>query len=404
MTVPITSNGEYLVKVDGDGYVATEEAFDVACDITKCESCNPTFVLPVSPKLGSDAARIMLSWANLPNELQLSSFERGCEEIDTDFSGDDIDAVFDVKSSQACSEICKNKEGCTHWTWVGETYIKNPSMLHSCLLKNGNAGRRKETGLVSGKGGCVEYKRTSESPCELLDTDLAGNDIEAALDVPSWEECSDLCSKKRECTVWTWVDSSYTINTEIINKCHLKDGSPGPSSVTGLVSGAAGCKPDLDSALTSQGWKTEAEISAMSRDDKRNQIIVELNKFTGLTIGQLQGKSNLNLLQLYTIPKKRTTASSISFSGVSKYMKGKVGMIFVENLSKVPKFSVESNIGVTITDGTTMSKNQMDLTKYGEQDFWIAGCYKVDDGIINFSPEASFLNGRPDEEVPDYCL
>jgi hypothetical protein len=105
-----------------------------------------------------------------------------------------------------------------------------------------------------------------------------------------------------------------------------------------------------------------------------------------------------------SVPKKIASASSISLSGVSKYMKGKVGMIFVENLSKVPKFSAESNIGVTITDGTTISKNQMDLTNYGGQDFWIAGCYKVDNGVINFSPEASFLNGRPDEEVPDYCL
>ena len=79
--------------------------------------------------------------------------------------------------------------------------------------------------------------------CELQDTDLAGNDIDSAPGVSSWEECSDLCSKKRECTVWTWVDNTYTINTEIIKKCHLKDGNPGQSSVTGLVSGPAGCKP-----------------------------------------------------------------------------------------------------------------------------------------------------------------
>ena len=85
-------------------------------------------------------------------------------------------------------------------------------------------------------------------------------------------------------------------------------------------------------------------------------------------------------------------------------MTGKVGMIFVENLSKVPKFSAESNVRVTVTDGETISKNQMDLTNYGGEDFWIAGCYKLDNGTLNFSPEASFLNSRPDVEVPDYCL
>ena len=79
-------------------------------------------------------------------------------------------------------------------------------------------------------------------------------------------------------------------------------------------------------------------------------------------------------------------------------------MIFVENLSKEPKFSSKSNVGVTITDGVTTSKNMMDITNYGGQDFWIAGCYKVDNGTINFSPESSFLNGPPDRDVPDYCL
>ena len=111
-----------------------------------------------------------------------------------------------------------------------------------------------------------------------------------------------------------------------------------------------------------------------------------------------------NPIYLISAPKKTSTVSSITLSGLSTYMTGKVGMIFVENLSKVPKFSEKSNVGVTITDGTTTSKNQMDLTNYGGQDYWIAGCYKVDNGTINFSPEASFLNSRPDVDVPEYCL
>ena len=55
---------------------------------------------------------------------------------------------------------------------------------------------------------------------------------------------------------------------------------------------------DLDSALTSQGWRTEAEIRRMSEGDKRNTIIAELNEVTGLSIGQLGGKSNPELLEL----------------------------------------------------------------------------------------------------------
>ena len=102
--------------------------------------------------------------------------------------------------------------------------------------------------------------------------------------------------------------------------------------------------------------------------------------------------------------KKLSTTSSISLSKVSKFMKGKVGMIFVENVSKVPKFSEESHVRVTITDGASTAKNKMNLANYGGEDFWIAGCYKLDNGKINFSPEAAFLNSRPDLEVPDYCL
>merc|ERR1719341_2110751 len=391
MTVPITSNGEYLVKVDGDGYVATEEAFDVACDITKCESCNPTFVLPVSPKLGSDAARIMLSWANLPNELQLSSFERGCEEIDTDFSGDDIDAVFDVKSSQACSEICKNKEGCTHWTWVGETYIKNPSMLHSCLLKNGNAGRRKETGLVSGKGGCVEYKCTAESLCQLLDTDLAGNDIEAALDVPSWEECSDLCSKKRGCTVWTWVDSSYTINTEIINKCHLKDGSPGPSSVTGLVSGSAGCKPVEECENT-----VSFSLLPAGKTDKIEIVLNWGEKASNLDLHTMQINKEAPGAGCETFFNKMVGCENTQLD-VDKFNGGADGgekitisnpaenlkytyMIFVKDNSADTDELETSEAHIDISDGTkSLSKT---LPKFNRNtpsgaNFWFVGCLRT---------------------------
>ena len=101
---------------------------------------------------------------------------------------------------------------------------------------------------------------------------------------------------------------------------------------------------------------------------------------------------------------KEMTGSTISLSNISQFLKGKVGMIFVENVSRVPKFSVESNVHVTITDGVKTSKSQIDLTNYGGEDFWIVGCYKLDNGKINFSPEASFLNSRPDVEVPDYCL
>ena len=79
--------------------------------------------------------------------------------------------------------------------------------------------------------------------CEAIyaDTDLPGNDIDSVLDVPTSEDCQDLCIQNTACTFYTWVDDSYTINPAIIHKCHLKNGNPGATRVTGLVSGAATC-------------------------------------------------------------------------------------------------------------------------------------------------------------------
>jgi len=275
VSIPIASNGQYLVKVDGRGYVATEQAFDVNCDIDKCRSCRPSFALSVSPEIAPDQAKIMLSWANAPNAIQIFSFE----------------------------------------------------------------------------------KDIAVEPCQEMNTDLAGDDIDSILDVESWGKCSELCSQNTDCTFWTWVDDGFT-RPSIIHKCHLKNGDSGRAKLDNLVSGPVGCQP-----------------LAVEKD-----------------------------IEVQEPPTKIATESSISLNSVSTFMQGKVGMIFVENLSVFPKFSVESNVRVTITDGVTTGTSPMDLTNYGGENFWIAGCYKLDNGRISFSPETSFLNSRPDLEVPDYCL
>ena len=88
-------------------------------------------------------------------------------------------------------------------------------------------------------GACVSY--TVEAPCEEIDTDLAGNDIDSILDVSSWQKCSYLCKKNSDCSFWTWVDETYTRNPHIIKKCHLKNGDSGRVKIDGLISGPAGC-------------------------------------------------------------------------------------------------------------------------------------------------------------------
>ena len=54
--------------------------------------------------------------------------------------------------------------------------------------------------------------------CVMTDTDLFGNDIDAVMNVPSWEECEKHCRKNGECKFWTWVSERYDKNPSILNK------------------------------------------------------------------------------------------------------------------------------------------------------------------------------------------
>ena len=49
--------------------------------------------------------------------------------------------------------------------------------------------------------------------------------------------------------------------------------------------------------LKQYGWKTQTQLENMSYDDIRNTLIVELNQRKGLTIPDLQSKSDSELVQ-----------------------------------------------------------------------------------------------------------
>jgi len=76
----------------------------------------------------------------------------------------------------------------------------------------------------------------------MKDIDLLGSDIQFFNDIQTWEGCEDRCSDNPDCKSWTWVSTSYSLNTDIIFKCHLKNGFPSPSKVAGLISGYSKCK------------------------------------------------------------------------------------------------------------------------------------------------------------------
>ena len=54
----------------------------------------------------------------------------------------------------------------------------------------------------------------------------------------------------------------------------------------------------LDGAFLSNSWRDSDALQTMTQEEKRNTIIVELGKLTGMTGPQLLPKTNVQLLQL----------------------------------------------------------------------------------------------------------
>ena len=70
LKTPITTNGKYIVKVEGEGYTSTENEFLVQCKKLDCNTCKPSFVVPLIPiPDNQDQVKIILSWTGPSNAL-----------------------------------------------------------------------------------------------------------------------------------------------------------------------------------------------------------------------------------------------------------------------------------------------------------------------------------------------
>eukprot|EP00092_Neocalanus_flemingeri_P061317 GFUD01073698.1.p1 GENE.GFUD01073698.1~~GFUD01073698.1.p1 ORF type:complete len:378 (+),score=63.16 GFUD01073698.1:69-1136(+) len=71
---PITTNGKYIIKVEGVGYTSTEYVFNVQCQKLDRESCNPSFVVPlITVPDRPDQVKIVLSWKGPSGALSFQS-------------------------------------------------------------------------------------------------------------------------------------------------------------------------------------------------------------------------------------------------------------------------------------------------------------------------------------------
>jgi len=86
---------------------------------------------------------------------------------------------------------------------------------------------------------------------------------------------------------------------------------------------------------------------------------------------------------------------------------GNVYMIFVQHYgySRVTEEFRNSHAQIRITDGAQSSLVTLNPASYGGEKHWIAGCLRITGpSSYVFSPVNTFLNNRPDSEVPDLCL
>ena len=216
--VSITEDGKYTIEATADGMQPTAVEKIIVCDPKDCGGCKPVVTVYLSPvpsvstippteetctekiensltvlpvdnsngkpipsaeitiKLNDDFIANNVGLINssyktnitenglyvvsatadgyVPKEVNITTTCGSCQETDIDLMGHDIKSFLNIPSWSDCAELCKKENGCSHWTWVSQSYTKNPSIFNKCHLKDSDAGRVMETGLISGGEDC----------------------------------------------------------------------------------------------------------------------------------------------------------------------------------------------------------------------------------------------------------
>jgi len=155
---PITTNGKYIVKVEGDGYTSTENQYIIKCKKLDCKTCNPSFVVPlITTPDNKDQVKLMLSWTGPGNALITKS-----QVVNASLSMD------------KCYSASQNKSTC---------YSKNPNFQSNYFefeefskLMSGKAGTvlvRLSDAVASAKEGArvtiTDSKRTVNAQINMQD-------------------------------------------------------------------------------------------------------------------------------------------------------------------------------------------------------------------------------------------
>ena len=98
----------------------------------------------------------------------------------------------------ACSNLCRQRQGCTAWSWHHENAGQ---WALWCVTMTGYGNTAHDTNVVSGGRDCSG----PELPCPSVDVNTwSRQNAEETWNVASWSDCSDLCRQRQGCTAWTW--------------------------------------------------------------------------------------------------------------------------------------------------------------------------------------------------------
>eukprot|EP00090_Calanus_glacialis_P046780 TRINITY_DN934_c0_g1_i4.p1 TRINITY_DN934_c0_g1~~TRINITY_DN934_c0_g1_i4.p1 ORF type:complete len:3509 (+),score=786.17 TRINITY_DN934_c0_g1_i4:1199-10528(+) len=166
-------------------------------------------------------------------------------------------------------------------------------------------------------------------------------------------------------------------------------------------------------ALLFGGWRTKGAVEEMSEEDRRNTLIVELEKITSYTIAQLQGiQSNGNLGSLVGIAAIAVFLESRSIRTVPELFTMTYDdqrNTLISDLNENGGFSVSylqglGDFDLAVQGFEVQFYNRRDIraASFG-QSFWIIGCMNVVSGVKRFELVNRFTNQLPEQENRLFC-
>merc|ERR1712142_814994 len=134
-----------------------------------------------------------------------------------------------IRSWEACSDLCSRRPDCQYWTWHHDRAGRYSYICKTMTMKE---YERKDRNCVSGTRAC---RGASHGQCELdRDTAYFGNNIYEADRQWSLSECIKSCKSKRYCKFFSYHHAT--------RKCHYKSQKSGSKgNARGYTSGSRDC-------------------------------------------------------------------------------------------------------------------------------------------------------------------